>query len=190
MRIFLSALPVVLLACGGPASSFTIQVDGSDYGAIEHDASLSKVDEGWLLVLSGRQPEDPKVLHDEYGLYLWIVLRDLDRRVDGETLVIDGVSSFETDLEPTRARPIDVTTVAGPTQDPGIVSVSLRQGCHCFPAVWADQTVSGSLTLTEVSTDRVEGTIELETSGGLPQYERGSAPQSHTTKFAGSFQTD
>lgn len=184
-------LTILLVACGESTNAtegLTVLVDDQDYGADSISATLGSTVAGtWELVLYAHLPEDDAVADDEGSLALHLVLDDLDQRSNGDTLVLSSSVAFTSEFASVL---IDVSSSPHADRDPTVQAAYVRQYCFCFSTVWPDQVLTGTLRLDSVSTNHVEATIDVETSGGLPFYGSMLGPGSHTTRFEGSFATD
>ncbi len=196
----LAITTLALVACGGtpeeatpsptPGAPFVIELDGQDYGADRITATLTSTGASWIIAIGGRRPDDPNIADDEFTLIAKIVLDDLDQRAAGDQIFIDTDVEFHSERDAVRLPIYAVTTTPNAGHDPGVRRAHVAQGCYCTIDIWPSQTVTGTITLTAVSTTEVEGDIELETSGGIPFVGPYLNPGTHTSRFSGAFVAD
>ena len=173
------------------SDSFVLQVDNVNYGAVDIDALLTSSGAASLLVIRGARKDDPRVADDESSLSAHFLIDNLAGLVAGDQIVIDALTGFARSEHTFVLHPEDITTVGNVNHDSNVRRAFVRQNCFCSKANWHEQVLQGTLTLTIVTPDRLAGSIELRTSGGLPFYGFSviGVADPHTTHFSGDFDT-
>jgi hypothetical protein len=174
-----------------PPKPFVLELDGVDYGAANMSASLTSSGTGHLLVIRGARENDPRIADDGSSVSAHFLIDNLAGRVAGDQIEIDAVTSFVRSEHEFVVLPEDITTVGSGDHDSNVRRAFVRKNCFCSKANWHDQVLQGTLTLTTVAPDRLAGTIELTTSGGLPfhGFSAIGVADPHTSHFSGDFDT-
>ncbi len=203
IRQSLPLLAFTALACGPASSSsnpsadgtaLTIEVDGEDFGAVDFSASVSSTTAStWRLTMGGLRPHDPDIADDEMGIYATLIIDDLFSRQAGDTIVVDAVSSYEAGQgseDFRRATPDNVTSTGRGGHDADVRVAYVQVGCFCRPDPGWEQTITATITVTEIGSGRVEGEIDLTADGGLPFYDFVFETGNHVTEITGTFVAD